>query len=82
MCVLYDLFIYLERENEKSTSRGEGWMGREREREREGGRERGRYWEGESQAGFTFGAEPDTGLNPTTLGSQPQLKSRVRRSTD
>ena len=37
--------------------------------------------ESESQAGSTLRAEPDAGLDPTTPGSWPELKSRVRRST-
>ena len=38
--------------------------------------------ERESQAGFTLSAEPDAGLDPTTLRSRPELKSRVGYSTD
>jgi len=33
--------------------------------------------ERESRAGSTLSAEPHTGLNSTTLGSRPELKSRV-----
>ena len=43
-----------------------------------GGGERGRAEgeeERESQTGSTHGAEPDTGLDPMTLRSQPEPKS-------
>ena len=56
----------------------------EKEREsarRESGRERGKRGR-ESQAGSMLSAEPDRGLSPGTLGSWPELKSRVRHSTD
>ena len=36
--------------------------------------------ERESQAGPMLRTQPDSGLNPTTLGSWPELKSRVRHS--
>ena len=36
----------------------------------------------ESQAGYMLSVEPDLGLDPTTLGSWPELKSRVGHSTD
>ena len=58
---------------------GEGAEGegdRERERQRERERER------ESQAVSLPSTEPKTGLNPMTLGSQPELKSRVKHSAD
>ena len=50
-------------------------------------RERARVGEGEeakteSQAGPTLNAEPDKGLDPTTLGLRLEPKSRVGRSTD
>lgn len=38
--------------------------------------------ERESQAGPTPSTEPDAGPDPTTLRSQPKLKSRVGYSTD
>ena len=38
--------------------------------------------EGESQAGPTPSAEPDTGLHLMTLRSRPEPKSRVGRETD
>ena len=49
--------------------------GKERERvsRREGQRERT-----ESQTGSTLSVEPDTGLDPTTWGKRPEVKSRVR----
>ena len=46
-----------------------GWVG-QRERERE------------SQAGSTFSTRAPHGLNPITLRSWPELKPRVRHSTD
>ena len=39
--------------------------------------EEGRGRERESQAGSTLSKESDVGLDPTTLGSQPESKSRV-----
>ncbi|XP_054369659.1 trafficking protein particle complex subunit 6B isoform X2 [Mirounga angustirostris] len=42
------------------------------------GRRRGR----ESQVDSVFGADPDTGLNPKTPRSRPELKPRVRCSTN
>ena len=48
----------------------------ERERERE--RERARA----SQAGFMLSTEPNSGLDPTILGSCPEPKSRVGCSTE
>ena len=56
-----------------SWERDRVWAGEEH-REREGERE--------SQAGSTLSAEPDTGLNLTTVKSWPELKSRVGHSTD
>ena len=38
--------------------------------------------EGESQADSTLSREPDAGLDPTTLRSRSELKSRVRGLTD
>ena len=38
--------------------------------------------ERESQAGSTLSLQPYTGLDPTTLGSWPEWKLRVRHSTD
>ena len=61
---------------------------REREREREGERtckgegQRERERERESQTGSTLSMETDVGLHPTTLGSQPELKSRFKHSTN
>ena len=53
------------------------------EREREWGKGKGqREKERESQATSTLSAEPDTGLNPTILRSQPEPKSRVGCSTN
>ena len=43
---------------------------------------RGRGRERESQAGFMLGSEPNNGLDPMTLGSWPELKSRAGCSTD
>ena len=48
---------------------GEKGRGREREKERE------------SQAVSTLSAEPKAGLDPTTLGSLPELKARIGCST-
>ena len=50
---------------------------REREIECESGRGRER-----NPSRFQVSAEPNTGLNATTLGSQPEPKSRVVHSTD
>ena len=59
-------------------SRGEGQRegGRERKRQRE--RERKR----ESQAGSMLSAEPNMGLDPMTLESQPKPKLRVAQLTE
>ena len=40
--------------------------------------------EGEKQflAGSTLGADPHAGLDPVTLGSQPELKSRIGHSVE
>lgn len=46
------------------------------EAEREGAKER------ESQVGSVFSMELDMGLNPMTLGSQPEMKPRLGHSTD
>ena len=43
---------------------------------------RGRWKEGETQADAPLSAEPHAGPDPTTLRSQPELKSRVRHLTD
>ena len=51
---------------------------REKDTERERDRERERI---DSRL-CAVSAEPDAGLNLTTLGSWPQLESRVGRSTD
>ena len=53
-----------------STSMGEA--------EKEGARER----IPSRQAGSMLSAEPDAGLDLMTLGSLPELKSRVKHSTD
>ena len=48
-----------------------------RGRGREGGREKER--ERESQAGSIPSIEPDAGLDPTTVRSSPEPKSRIGR---
>ena len=55
---------------------GEWGRGKETEAERERERER------ESQTGSMLSMELYLGLNPTTLGLQPEWKSRVRLSPD
>ena len=57
---------------------------RERERERERECMSGEQGKGkrESQAGSMLSAEPNLGLNPTTLGSLLEPKSRIEHSTD
>ena len=49
---------------------------------RECEQERGAEGERESQAGSTLSAEPNVGHDPLTLGSQPELKSRVGHSPE
>ena len=60
-------FIYLREKERESAHRG-------------GRRDRGR--EGESQAHSMLIAEPDMWLDPRTLRSEPELKSRVGRLTN
>ena len=52
----------------------------ERESVHTGERSRGR--ERKSQAGSMFSTEPDAGLDPLTLGSWPEPKSRVTQLTE
>ena len=59
-------------------SGGGGGKGKVGEEKREAGGER--EWMNESQAGSTLSTEPDTELDPTTLGSWPEPKSRVGSS--
>ena len=61
------LNVYFERERESKHKQG---------RRRERGRER------ESQAVSMLSMEPNTGLSPTTPGSRPEPKSRVRHLTE
>ena len=64
-------FLFLERKEKERerehVSGGEGQKEREKERERER----------ESQAGSMLHIEPNKGLDSTTLGSRPELKSRL-----
>ena len=62
------LFIFLFYLFERR--QGKRGRGRERERERE------------PQAGSTLSTDPNRGLDPMTLGSWPESKSRVRHSTN
>ena len=55
---------------------------REREKVSVWVEQRGRGRERESEASYKLSEEPDTRLDPTTLGSWPELKWRVRLSTD
>ena len=67
---LFWKFIYLfegETERERAQEPGAG----QRERERES----------QSQADSVMSVEPNTGLDPTTPGSWPEPKSRIRHST-
>ena len=66
------MFIYFERERERAHMQETG-------RSREGGREIVRI---PSQLHAKLSAEPITGLDLIVLGPRPELKSRVRRSTD
>ena len=52
-----------------------GWGGGRWQREEE-------QREGKCQAGFMLSLEPSARLHPPTLGSRPELKSRIRCSTD
>ena len=61
---------------------GEGQRERGRGGGGGGGGERERERERESYAGSTLSMEPDAGLDPMTLGSWPELKSRVGHSND
>ena len=53
---------------------------RERERERERMRKGAEEEEIKSQADSLQSTEPDTGLDPTTMRSRPEPKSRVGHS--